>query len=94
MEWLEHISEELALCSMVKGTKMSEYPVREYIVRETDYPLTGGKQEVVGELIRCRDCTHWQYDSVFKQGWCEGRERNAYDYCSRPGRKEDELQGV
>lgn len=38
--------------------------------------------------VRCRDCSHWQYDSVFKQGWCEGRERTADDYCSRPGRKE------
>ena len=73
---------------------MSEYPVREYIVRETCYPLTGGKQEVVSELIRCRDCSHWQYDWFINEGWCEGRAYNADDYCSRAERKEDELQGV
>ena len=27
----------------------------EYIVKETDYPLAT-RQEVVGELIRCKDC--------------------------------------
>lgn len=30
----------------------------EYIVKETNYPLASG-QEVVGELIRCKDCKHW-----------------------------------
>lgn len=27
----------------------------EYIVKETSYPL-GTRQEVIGELIRCKDC--------------------------------------
>lgn len=29
----------------------------EYIVKETSYPL-GTRQEVIGELIRCKDCKH------------------------------------
>lgn len=32
--------------------------MNEYIVRETGYPGTV-KQEVVGELVRCKDCAHW-----------------------------------
>lgn len=32
----------------------------EYIVRETGYPGTL-KQEIVGELVRCRDCK-WRHD--------------------------------
>ena len=77
---------------------MSEYPVREYIVRETCYPLTGGKQEVVGELTRCRDCK-W-FDMFEPSGnispitfqckrvrslWME-----ANAYCKYGERKEDE----
>ena len=29
----------------------------EYIVKETSYPL-GTRQEVIGELIRCKDCKY------------------------------------
>lgn len=41
----------------------------EYIVKETSYPL-GTRQEVIGELIRCKDCEHqvkeWRDDKRFK----------------------------
>ena len=39
-----------------KGKTMSEY-ISEYIVRETGYPGTL-KQEIVGELVRCKDCKY------------------------------------
>ena len=31
----------------------------EYIVRETGYP-GAIKQEIVGELVRCKDCKRWK----------------------------------
>jgi hypothetical protein len=34
-----------------------EKRMSEYIVRETGYPGTI-KQEIVGELVRCKDCKH------------------------------------
>lgn len=41
----------------------------EYIVKETSYPL-GTRQEVIGELIRCKDCKHqvkeWRTDKRLK----------------------------
>lgn len=41
----------------------------EHIVKETNYPLAT-KQEVVGELIRCKDCKHqvkeWRTDKRLK----------------------------
>ena len=41
----------------------------EYIVKETSYPL-GNRQEVIGELIRCKDCKHqikeWRTDKRLK----------------------------
>ena len=41
----------------------------EYIVKETSYPL-GTRQEVIGELIRCKECKHqikeWRTDKRLK----------------------------
>lgn len=41
----------------------------EYIVKETAYPLAT-RQEVVVELIRCKDCKHqvkeWRTDKILK----------------------------
>lgn len=36
---------------------MPDYPTRELIIRETDFPYAT-RQEVVGELVRCKDCKH------------------------------------
>ena len=36
---------------------MTNYPTREYIIRETTYP-DATKQELIGELVRCKDCLH------------------------------------
>ena len=34
----------------------SNYQTREVIVRETLYPFGATVKEVVGELVRCKDC--------------------------------------
>lgn len=54
----------------------------EYIIRETGYPGTL-KQEIVGELVRCRDCKHREgsacdYSAVWvrENGFCQWGERN------------------
>ena len=36
---------------------MTDYPTREYIIRETIYP-DATKQELIGELVRCKNCKH------------------------------------
>ena len=41
----------------------------EYIAKETNYPVAT-QQEVIGELIRCKDCKHW-------------REGTAFSYCDK-----------
>lgn len=70
--------------------------MREYIVREIDCGLAT-KQEIVGELVRCKDCK-WVETNYMR----DGRERKicgieAYgsigkldDFCSKGERKEDE----
>ena len=45
-------------------TAMAEYPQREYIVRETEYPMGYTKEEEVCELVRCKDC------KFFSHGYC------------------------
>ena len=51
----------------------------EYIVKETDY-LLATRQEVIGELIRCKNCKFWMPHSQF--GYDEDNE-TYHDYCAR-----------
>lgn len=68
---------------------------KEYIVRETSYPLAT-KQEVIGELVRCKDCRHWRDDNPRANGYhCCYRMHNIFpmkesDFCSRGERRTDE----
>lgn len=69
---------------------MSE--VREQIVRlTTDGDET--KAEVVGEIVRCKDCKLWHYDDLFNEGWCVGRMREP-DYFCADGKRKDGKQDV
>ena len=61
----------------------------EYIVRETGYPGTL-KQEIVGELVRCRECKHYQFANERAFGMpvkrCEitgFEDVDDEDFCSR-----------
>ena len=51
-----------------KGRKERKMTEREYIVRETGFPGML-KKEIVGELVRCKDCKHRDTEN----GLCEGR---------------------
>lgn len=66
----------------------------EYIVRETGYPGTL-KQEIVGELVRCRDCEWYKTNYTWngKERKVCGIEpfepiRQEEDYCSYGERRE------
>jgi hypothetical protein len=66
--------------------------MREYIVRETDCGLAT-KQEIVGELVRCKDCKH--SFMLFGRMHCESFADTDYlmldedDFCCRGERKAD-----
>ena len=64
----------------------------EYIVKETSYSL-GTRQEVIGELIRCKYCNHWSRESIC-DGFCsEDCMRHDEDfYCGYAERRTDDLQ--
>ena len=39
-------------------------------------------------IVRCKDCKHLNVDTMFNQYWCNGREVDLLDYCSRGERRE------
>ncbi len=56
----------------------------EYIVRETGSPGTV-KQEIVGELVRCKDCKHAdEYNHCSLVTWWN----KADDFCSMAEQKQ------
>ena len=60
----------------------------EYIVRETDCGLAT-KQEIVGELVRCKECKHYNAGfECLKEGY--GIEYPQDWYCADGERKDDE----
>lgn len=49
----------------------------EYIVRETGYPGTI-KQEIVQELVRCKDCRWWDEREGSNYGYCHAAKHGYY----------------
>lgn len=64
--------------------------IKELIVKETTYSMAT-KQETVGELIRCKDCEHWERESIC-DGYCDEIEKGGFDedhFCSYAERREE-----
>ena len=57
----------------------------EWIVKQNQ----DGQLEVVGELIRCKDCKHWDGKYHYCEIIDDSRDWDAYDYCSIAERKEE-----
>ena len=64
--------------------------MREYIVRETDCGLAT-RQEIVGELVRCKDCKY--NNACFTQSFVESEGVLPFDrstwFCADGKRKDD-----
>lgn len=54
-----------------------EKRMSEYIVRETGYPGTI-KQEIVGELVRCKDCKWYEIYQLKQDGTDDRRYKPSY----------------
>lgn len=74
---------------------MKEYICKEEPVYDLDCNITDYDLSIITELIRCKDCKHWQYESCFAESE-EGDadsiilDRFAFDFCSRAERRNDE----
>lgn len=66
---------------------MTDYTTREYIIRETTYQ-DATKQELIGELVRCKGCEHREFYGPYL--FCErhGMSVDADYYCG-DGIRED-----
>ena len=82
-----------------KVNSMTDYPTREYIIRETTYP-DAIKLEAIGKLVRCKDCQYWKRDHeldgyplfeghmVCKYAIGHSYVRYPHDFCSKGVRKD------
>ena len=42
------------------------------------------------EVVRCKDCKHWERDVIFQDGWCRGRRQGDPNwFCADGERRED-----
>ena len=44
------------------------------------------------DVVRCKDCKHYQNDTFFGQGWCNGRRVEKDGFCSHGERRDHEKQ--
>lgn len=77
----------------------------EYIVRESGYPGTL-KKEIVGELVRCKECKWWDNEDNRPFGYCHAAKHCHYsrhweiqiyrttepDFFCKDGERSDECQ--
>lgn len=48
----------------------------------------------VVEVVRCKDCKHYQKDMLFGNAYCDGRQVKPDDFCSYGERKETNAEIV
>ena len=76
----------------------------EYIDRQTAIEIASGychPANIAAELAKlpaadvrpvvlCRDCRHWEYDAIFFDGWCRGRQQGNPNWYCADGEKREE----
>lgn len=44
----------------------------------------------VRPVVLCKDCMHWEYDAIFADGWCRGRQQGNPNWYCADGEKREE----
>lgn len=44
----------------------------------------------VRPVVLCKDCKHWEYDAIFRDGWCRGRHQGNPNWYCADGEKREE----
>ena len=88
--------EDISLMIISVPLESGSRKMSEYIVRETDCGLAT-KQEIVGELVRCKDCKY--YYTYGEDGYetCDNSE--GYDHVTAEGfcywgKRKDDVQSI
>lgn len=60
------------------------------IKKLADYEDTGLEPEqVLLEVVRCKDCKNAYSDEMFEGLWCRGRKMKPHDFCSCGERRDE-----
>ena len=47
--------------------------------------------QLATEIIRCKDCKHWERDAIFDEGWCRWKQQGEPNwFCADGERRENE----
>lgn len=50
--------------------------------------LLAGTIEVLEEdIVRCKDCEHWEHDAIFSDGWCRWKGQGDPEWFCKNGRR-------
>lgn len=41
------------------------------------------------KIIRCKDCKYWEYDVIFKDGWCRGKQQGDPNWFCADGERRE-----
>ena len=44
----------------------------------------------VRPVVMCKDCMRWEYDAIFADGWCRGRQQGNPNWYCADGEKREE----
>ena len=44
-------------------------------------------------VVQCKDCKYAQHDTIFKDIWCDGKQRKPDWYCADGERRDDDATG-
>ncbi len=92
----EYILRDQAIIA-VTGAKLPD-------VSASGLPIANGKRSVtdcvrrlkkipaadVRPVVLCKDCMHWEYDAIFADGWCRGRQQGNPNWYCADGEKREE----
>lgn len=81
---IEALNDEFTIIGKTNAIVVQDY-IRRVNNRLHDLP------SAQPEVIRCKDCKHWEYDVIFADGWCRGRHQGNPDwFCANAERRIDE----
>lgn len=67
-----------------------ELPTAKHWDGHTEKDVTRLLSLDVRPVVLCRDCRHWEYDAIFFDGWCRGRQQGNPNWYCADGEKREE----
>ena len=77
----EYIEREAAKQAVVKAVGVGHSPFNAIVM----LPAAD-----VRPVVMCKVCMHWEYDAIFADGWCRGRQQGNPNWYCADGEKREE----